>query len=60
MGIEFGAKRLLSVAQSLSGCKPGVMLFSLLAAVEDFAGSQRREDDVALVVLHRFGGCKIN
>ena len=60
MGIEFGPKRLLSAARSLSGCKPGVMLFSLLAAVEDFAGGQRREDDVALIVLHRFGGCKIN
>jgi sigma-B regulation protein RsbU (phosphoserine phosphatase) len=60
MGIEFGAKRLLSAARSLSNCRPGVMLFSLLAAVEDFAGSHGREDDVALIVLHRFGGCKIN
>jgi serine phosphatase RsbU (regulator of sigma subunit) len=59
-GMEFGAKRLLSAARELLGCKPSVMLFSLLAAVEDFAGSQRREDDVALVVLHRFGGRKLN
>jgi len=59
-GVEFGAKGLLNAARSLSGCKPNVMLFSLLAAVEDFAGSQGREDDVSLVVLHRFGSCKIN
>jgi hypothetical protein len=36
------------------------MLFSVLAAVENFAGSQRREDDIALAVLHRFRSCKID
>ncbi len=59
-GVEFGAKGLLNAVRSLSGCKPNVMLFSLLAAVEDFAGSQGREDDVALVVLHRFDSCKMD
>jgi sigma-B regulation protein RsbU (phosphoserine phosphatase) len=59
-GDEFGADGLLKAAQKLAGCKPGVMLFSLLAAVENFAGSQRREDDVALMVLHRFSAGKIN
>jgi len=59
-GEEFGAKSLLNAARTLSGGKPNVMLFSLLAAVEDFAGSQGREDDVALVVLHRFGQLQIN
>ncbi len=59
-GMEFGAKGLLNAAHALSGCRPGAMLFSVLAAVEDFAGRQGREDDVALVVLHRFGSCKIN
>jgi len=54
-GAEFGAKRLLHAARTFSGCKPNVMLFSVLAAVEDFAGSLRREDDVALVVLQRCG-----
>jgi len=49
---------LLNAARTFSGCKPSGMLFSVLAAVEDFAGNQRREDDVALVVLHRFGSCK--
>jgi len=29
------------------------MLFSMLAAVENFVGHQQREDDVALIVLHR-------
>ena len=53
-GAEFGAKGLLHAARTLSGCKANAMLFSVLAAVEDFAGSQHREDDVALVVLHRF------
>ena len=58
MGIEFEAKGLLDAARACSGCKPTVMLFSVLAAVENFAGIQRREDDVALMVLHRFGSCK--
>ena len=59
-GTEFGAKGLLSAARAFSDCKPSVMLFSVLAAVENFAGRQRREDDVALIVLHRFGSCKID
>jgi serine phosphatase RsbU (regulator of sigma subunit) len=59
-GTEFGAKNLLNAARAFSGCKPSVMLFSMLAAVENFAGSQHREDDVALMVLHRIGSRKIN
>ena len=57
-GAEFGAKGLLQAARTFSSCKPNAMLFSVLAAVEDFAGNLHREDDVALVVLHRFGSCK--
>jgi hypothetical protein len=34
------------------------MLFSMLAAVENFVGHQQREDDVALIVLHRLDSCK--
>jgi len=60
MGFEFGAQGLLNAAQTFAGCKPSVMLFSVLAAIENFSGAQRREDDVALMVLHRFGGCKSN
>ena len=58
MGMEFGTNGLLNAAGRFSGCTPSVMLFSVLAAVENFAGSERREDDVALVVLHRFGTLK--
>lgn len=57
-GAEFGAEGLLNAARTFSVCNPNLMLFSVLAAVENFAGNQRREDDVALVVLHRFGSCK--
>ena len=60
MGIEFGAQGLLNTARTFAGCKPNVMLFSVLAAIENFSGAQRREDDVALMVLHRFGSRKIN
>lgn len=56
-GAEFGAKGLLNAVRTFSGCKPSLMLFSLLAAVENFAGRRHREDDVALMVLHRFGAC---
>jgi serine phosphatase RsbU (regulator of sigma subunit) len=56
-GTEFGAKGLVNAARTFSGCKPSLMLFSLLAAVENFAGRQHREDDVALMVLHHFGAC---
>src|SRR3984893_18318636 len=41
-GSEFGAKGLLNAARTFSGCKPSVMLFSVLAAVEGFAGRPRR------------------
>jgi sigma-B regulation protein RsbU (phosphoserine phosphatase) len=58
-GTEFGAKGLLNAARTFSGCKPSVMLFSVLAAVENFVGRQGREDDVALIALRRFGSCKI-
>jgi sigma-B regulation protein RsbU (phosphoserine phosphatase) len=57
-GTEFGAKGLLNSARAFSGCKPSVMLFSVLAEVENFVGSERREDDMALVVLRRLGSCK--
>jgi sigma-B regulation protein RsbU (phosphoserine phosphatase) len=53
-GIEFGTDELIEEAKRLSGSNPRQMLFSVLAAVENFAGSQHREDDIALVVLRRF------
>jgi serine phosphatase RsbU (regulator of sigma subunit) len=59
-GTEFGAKGLLNAVCAFSSSKPSAMLFSVLAAVENFAGNQRREDDVSLAVLHRFPSCKID
>ena len=58
-GTEFGAKGLLNTVRAFSGSKPSAMLFSLLAAVENFAGRGHREDDVAVAVLHRFHDGKI-
>jgi serine phosphatase RsbU (regulator of sigma subunit) len=59
-GTEFGASGLVDAVRAFSVCKPNVMLFSVLAAVESFAGNQRREDDIALAVLHRFRSCKVD
>jgi sigma-B regulation protein RsbU (phosphoserine phosphatase) len=59
-GTEFGAKGVLNAARAFSGCKPSVMLFSVLAEVENFVGSEHREDDMALIVLRRLGSCKID
>jgi serine phosphatase RsbU (regulator of sigma subunit) len=53
-GTEFGSDGLIKQAKSFSGSNPRVMLFSVLAAVENFAGSQHREDDIALIMLRRF------
>lgn len=56
-GVEFGTERLLAILRTLSACSPSATLFSVLAAVESFAGSEQREDDIALMVLHRLGNC---
>ena len=52
-GTEFGSHGLIREAKAFSGSNPGVMLFSVLAAVENFAGNQHREDDIALIMLRR-------
>jgi sigma-B regulation protein RsbU (phosphoserine phosphatase) len=59
-GIEFGAARLLNTVRAFSGGKPSHMLFSILTAIENFAGRQHREDDIAVTVLHRFSSCKMD
>lgn len=59
-GIEFGTTRLLNTLRSVAVCKPGHLLFSVLAAVENFMGRQGREDDFALAVLHRSGNSRID
>jgi serine phosphatase RsbU (regulator of sigma subunit) len=52
-GAEFGAERLAAAAQVSRGFSASGMLFSVLGAAEDFAGSQSREDDMALIVVRR-------
>jgi serine phosphatase RsbU (regulator of sigma subunit) len=51
-GDQFGVDRVLEKAQAASGSAVGT-LFSVLGAVEDFAGSRSREDDLAMMVVHR-------
>jgi sigma-B regulation protein RsbU (phosphoserine phosphatase) len=52
-GSDFGMERLLAAAQLSSGASASSMLFSVLGAAEDFAGSRSREDDMALIVVRR-------
>ena len=56
--VEFGNERLLTAVQTFSNSGPSAMLFSVLAAVENFAGNGHREDDIALLVLHRLDSCE--
>ena len=53
LGTEFGAERLIPAAQHAAYASASSKLFSLLGAVEDFAGSRPREDDFAVLILHR-------
>lgn len=59
-GVEFGTEALFEAVRRFSASNPDIMLFSLLAAVEDFLGSAHRDDDIALLVLHRFGSSKLH
>ena len=52
-GVEFGTERLAAAAQVSHGSSASGTLFSVLGAVEDFAGSQSREDDMAVIVVRR-------
>ena len=52
-GSDFGAERLLSAAQAARDSGATATLFSVLGAAEDFAGGYAREDDLALIVVHR-------
>jgi serine phosphatase RsbU (regulator of sigma subunit) len=54
-GTEFGSKRLMNTVRTFYSSSPSGLLFSVLGAIENFAGNQRRQDDIALTVLHRFG-----
>ena len=57
-GVEFGAERLLSAVSEPGN--PSAMLFSVLASVENFAGTRHREDDIALMILRRLGDCEMD
>jgi len=52
-GAEFGAERLAVAAQISRGFSASGTLFSVLGAAEDFAASQSRQDDMALIVVRR-------
>lgn len=52
---EFGVERLLAAARAGDGSSASSLLFSILGAVQDFAGSHPREDDITLIVVRRLG-----
>jgi serine phosphatase RsbU (regulator of sigma subunit) len=51
-GVDFGVERLLTAAQVEGGAAASATLFSVLGAVEDFAGCHPREDDMAVIAVH--------
>jgi serine phosphatase RsbU (regulator of sigma subunit) len=53
---EFGVDRLLAAALGAERASANAMLFSVVGAVQDFAGGHPREDDFTLIVVHRSGG----
>ena len=53
-GFDFGVERLLAAAQ-MDGGAASATLFSVLGAVEDFAGCHPREDDMAVIAVHVAG-----
>jgi serine phosphatase RsbU (regulator of sigma subunit) len=50
-GEEFGISRLLGETLRWRGASASATLFSVVGAVQDFAGSQPREDDFTLMVV---------
>jgi serine phosphatase RsbU (regulator of sigma subunit) len=50
---EFGSERLLAAALDARGPSAGAVLFSILAAVQDFAGGCVQSDDLTLMVIHQ-------
>ena len=52
-GAEFGMDRLLKAAKLSISPVASVVLFSVLAAAQEFTVNQRREDDMAMVVVSR-------
>jgi serine phosphatase RsbU (regulator of sigma subunit) len=52
-GAEFGMERLLKAAKMSISPVASVVLFSVLAAAQEFTVNQRREDDMAMLVVSR-------
>lgn len=52
-GVEFGAERLLDAAKRPITASATHILFSVLAAAQEFTVNQRRDDDMAMIVLTR-------
>lgn len=55
-GEDFEPGRLAEAARNAGGKSASSILFSVLGATQDFAATQPRADDVALLVVHRRGG----
>jgi sigma-B regulation protein RsbU (phosphoserine phosphatase) len=53
LGAEFGTERLIRAAENATHSSATGKLFSLLGAVEDFVSTGQREDDFAVLWLHR-------
>lgn len=52
-GEDFQPERLAEAARTAGSNSAGAILFSVLGATQDFAATQPRADDVALLVVHR-------
>jgi sigma-B regulation protein RsbU (phosphoserine phosphatase) len=52
-GEDFEPERLADAARTAGGKSANAILFSVLGATQDFAATQPRADDVALLVVHR-------
>jgi sigma-B regulation protein RsbU (phosphoserine phosphatase) len=52
-GAEFGTHNLLQAASSVTINDANSVLFSVLAATAKFSGAQPREDDMAVIAIHR-------
>src|SRR5579872_7144691 len=55
-GEDFAEERLATAARSAGSSSASAILFSVLGATQDFAATQPRADDVALLVVHRQAG----
>lgn len=55
-GEDFAEERLAMAARSAGASSASAILFSVLGATQDFAATQPRADDVALLVVHRQAG----